>query len=208
MGITFHKTSHIIFFVAFLPVISFGIGWGFVQLFPSLPFWVEGISPLTAYGLLFSFFDKVAWHWPLFRKLGIVNIPDVRGRWLGEQVSSFTNEQGKHVTSRVIMEITQTFTSLTVCTYYKRWSSKISVAEFVELDSQPTLFMMFDAEPKVSYESPELNAHKGVIKLVKEYDGQLIGTYFNARGNHGELTFRRTQLALAHTFDAQPAKKE
>lgn len=201
MSIDFRKTSHIIFFAAFLPAISFGIGWGFVQLFPSLPFWVEGISPLTAYGLLFGFFDKIAWHWPLFRWLGIVSVPDIRGRWLGEQVSSFTSETGKHIKSRVIMEVVQTFSSLSVCTYYQRWSSKVTVAEFVELEGTPTLFMMFDAEPKVSFETEASNAHKGVSKLTRQPDGRLTGTYFNANGHHGELTYRRTRFELGHSFE-------
>lgn len=202
MNIDFHKPSHILFFAAILPFVSFGVGWAFVQIFPNLPFWVEGISPLGAYGLLFGFFDKIAWHWPLFRWLGIVTIPDVRGRWLGTQTSSFTNAQGKHLTSRVIMEVTQTFSGVQVKTYYKRWSSQVTAAQFIEIDRVPTLLIMFDATPKVAYEDAEKDAHKGVTKLIQKPDGTLEGTYFNAAGRHGELSYTRMQLALAHTFEA------
>ena len=194
------KSSHIWFFAAFLPVVSYGIGWEFVHVFPNLPFWVEGISPLTAYGLLFSFFDRIAWHWKLFRLLKIVTVPDVRGRWRGEQVSSYVKD-GKHVTSRVIMEITQTFSGLHVDTYYKRWSSEVSTAQFVEIGRTPTLITMFDAERKVRYEEPAGNELRGVCKLVLMPDGTLQGTYFNAAGRHGELTLRRTGRRLAHAFD-------
>jgi|GEM_PF-3254275 len=205
MNIDLRKPSHVVFFAAFLPIVSYGIGWAFVQLFPNLPFWVEGISPLTAYGLLFSLFDKIAWHWPIFRWLGVTSVPDVRGRWLGEQVSSHVNEAGKHITSRVIMEVVQTFSSVHVTTYYQRWTSKISVAQFVEIDSTPTLLVMFDAEPKTAYDNGNINAHKGVTKLIMTPQGKLEGTYFNGSGGHGDLSYRRTRFALAHTFD--PVKK-
>jgi hypothetical protein len=48
MRIDFTRTSHILFFVVFLPGLSFAIGWGFFQFLPELPFWVETISPLAA----------------------------------------------------------------------------------------------------------------------------------------------------------------
>ncbi|HUB93304.1 MAG TPA: hypothetical protein VMB52_02270 [Verrucomicrobiae bacterium] len=206
MQVDLRKPSHIWFFCALLPVLSYGIGWEFVHLFPSLPFWVEGISPLTAYGILFSFFDKVAWHWTIFRWVQIVTVPDVRGRWLGAQISSYTDE-GKHVTSRVIMEISQTFSTIHVDTYYHRWSSKISMAQFVEIESQPTLLIMFDAERKVRYEEATDNSLRGVCKLIVTPDGGLQGTYFNASGRHGEITYTRTSRKLTHTFDTIEAKK-
>lgn len=55
MGVNLNKTSHILFFIVALPAISFGAGYGFSQLFPNVPFWVETLSPLGAYGLLYSF---------------------------------------------------------------------------------------------------------------------------------------------------------
>lgn len=200
MNIDFRKASHIWFFAAFLPVVSYGIGWEFVRIFPNLPFWVEGVSPLTAYGLLYGFFDRTAWHWPLFRMLGIVAVPDLRGRWLGEQVSSYVADNGKHVTSRVIMEVTQTFSQVHVSTYYQRWSSRISAAQFVQIDGQQTLLTMFDAERKVSYEEGTNDALRGACKLVLRPDNTLQGTYFNGAGRHGEVTYRRTSYQLTHAF--------
>lgn len=202
MSIDFRRASHVWFFAAFLPVLSYGIGWEFVHLFPHLPFWVEGISPLTAYGLLFNFFDKAAWHWPIFRALGIVSVPDLRGRWLGKQISSYVGQNDEHLTSRVIMEVAQTFSGIQVDVYYRRWSSKTSATQFVQIDGIQTLLTMFDAERKVNYEEPDGNSLRGVSKLATMPDGTLQGTYFNAAGRHGELAFQRTGYKLAHTFDA------
>ena len=64
MGIDLKKTSHVLFFIVFLPTVSFAIGWFFALLLPEVPFWVETLSPLAVYGLLYGFFDTHAWHWP------------------------------------------------------------------------------------------------------------------------------------------------
>lgn len=209
MTIDFHKQSHILFFVVFLPALSFGIGWLFAQAIPNAPFWVETVSPLAAYGLLFSFFDKVAWHWPVFRWLGIVTVPDVRGRWLGEQISSYKTEAGKHIKSRVILEIEQTFSHVKVDNYYAKWHSVINVAQFVDIQNTPTLLMLFDADPSATYDGSAA-PHKGVTKLTQQSDSTLRGTYFNANGQHGELRFRRTRYTLHRTFDVvgKPDQKQ
>lgn len=201
MGINLSKTSHIFFFIILLPAISVGVGWIFAKLFSDVPFWVETISPLAAYGILYNLFEKHLWHLPLFRVLGIVAIPDVRGRWLGKQTSSYKDGNGKHRKARVIMEIEQTFSSIKVETYYKNWHTEHCSASFIDIGGECTLFIMFETTPKVEYEG-ETTAHKGVTRLIQLPDGQLVGTYFNAMGRHGEVTFRRTRYTLHKTFDS------
>lgn len=202
MGIDLKKTSHILFFVVLLPAVSFGVGWLFAELIPDAPFWVETLSPLAAYGILYGLFDKYAWHWPVFRLLGIVTTPDVRGRWLGEQTSSFKDPNGKHRTSRVVMEVEQTFGSTKVATYYKHWQTAHTIASFIKVDDECILFIMFETEPKLSYDG-EATAHKGVMRLTQQSSAKLIGSYFNANGNHGEFQFKRTGYGLYHIFDSR-----
>lgn len=199
MQIDLTKQSHILFFVVFLPLVSLSIGWLCAQLVPNPPFWLETISPLAAYGILFSLFDNIIWHWPLFRWLGIVSCPDVRGRWLGKQLSSFKDEGGNHITSRVIMEVEQTFSQLHVAMYYYKWRSSISAAQFIRINDTPTMIIMFDADPKADYDGGA-TAHQGLTKLTQLPDKTLAGTYFNGNGNRGELSFRRTDYKLYRTF--------
>lgn len=201
MGINLNKTTHILFFVVLLPAISLGIGYGFATVFPDVPFWVETISPLAAYGLLYSFFEKHAWHWSIFRWLGVVAIPDLRGRWLGEQISSFRDTNGKPRKSRVIMEVEQTFSTIKVHTYYKNWQTTHSLSSFIQIEDECILFVMFETVPRVHYEG-EAAAHKGVIRLAQLPDARLTGTYFNAEGRSGELTFKRTRYTLHKTFES------
>lgn len=205
MGIDLTKTSHILFFIVFLPALCFGIGWLFAFAFPNLPFWVETISPLAAYGILYGLFDKHFWHWPLFRWMGIVTTPDIRGRWLGEQKSSFKGENGKNRISRVIMEVEQSFTGVKVTTYYKHWQTTHAISSFMKVAGECTLFVMFETEPKLSYDGDAM-AHKGVMRLTQQPSTQLVGSYFNAQGNHGELSFKRTRYTLHHTFDSVKSK--
>lgn len=201
MGIDLRKTNHVLFFVIFLPAVSFGIGWLFSIIFPNVPFWVETISPLAAYGIVYSLFEKYAWHWRIFRVIGIVNMPDVRGRWLGEQLSSYKDENGKSRKSRVIMEIQQTFSTIKVETFYKYWQTEHCVASFINVDGECVLFVMFETTPKVEYDG-EAAAHKGVMRLLQEPNKTLSGTYFNAAGRSGELTFKRTRYTLYRTFES------
>lgn len=201
MGINLAKTSHILFFVALLPGVSFGVGWGFAQIFPSTPFWVETVSPLAAYGLLYGLFEKHLWHWPVFRFLGIVVAPDVRGRWLGKQTSSFKDEKGASRESRVIMEIQQTFSGLKIDTFYKNWRTEHTIATFIEVDGECTLFIMYETTPKTSM-GAEAASHKGVVRLTQQPSKKLEGTYFNAAGRGGEVSFKRTRYSLHKTFES------
>lgn len=201
MGIDLSKTSHVLFFVVFLPAISFGAGWLFSLAFPHLPFWVETLSPLAIYGILYSTFEKHLWHWRLFRLLGIVSIPDVRGRWRGDQISSFKDANGKPRKSHVVMEINQTFSSIRVETFYKNWQTEHTTASFIEVDGDCVLFVLFESAPKVGYDG-DATAHKGVMRLIQMPDKKITGTYFNAAGRSGEVNLKRTRYTLYRTFES------
>ncbi len=202
MRIDFTRTSHILFFVVMLPALSFVIGWGFFQLLPELPFWVETISPLAAYGMLYALFERHAWHWPVFKVLGITTAPDIRGRWIGTQQSSYRDKDGKNVTSHVVLEIEQTFTHISTSSYYKRWDTTHCDSSFIELKSKQHLVLLFEAEPNSNHDGDGTGT-KGVTRL--QYipgEHKLIGTYFNDNGNYGEVTLSRGSHNLLHRFKA------
>lgn len=200
MKIDLSKTSHILFFIVLLPVLSFGVGWAFSRQFPALPFWVEGLSPLGAYALLYAFFERFAWHWPVFRWLGVVTVPDVRGRWEGQQISSFKDSHGKPIASYTVLEVEQTFTGVTTQTYYHRWSDSHTASCFLRIEGQLYLVVLFESEPGVRHDG-SATAHKGVARLCYRKDeGIITGTYFNTNGNFGELKLQRKSRRLLHRF--------
>lgn len=200
MGVNFSKKAHIIFFAALFPLASFFISWRFFELFPNPPFWMETISPLFAYGILYSLFEKYAWHWNIFRVFGIVNVPDLRGRWRGKQRSSH-KEKGKNVEIPSCIEISQNFSRIFVRACYERSQSESVIANFAELNGEIYLFYTYDNEPN-SLKSGTMQAHKGTVKLKYfSKENKLTGTYFNSIGNHGEVDFEFEQRDLMGRFN-------
>lgn len=199
MRIDFTKTPHILFFAAVLPLLSLGLSWCFYKLIPSPPFWLETVSPVFAYVLLYSLFEKYFWHWKLFAILGIVDFPDLRGRWKGKQRSSY-KENGNNVEVPSCLEISQTFSKIFVCACYERSQSESVVANFAELNNESYLFYTYDNEPN-SLKSGTMQAHKGTVKLkYLPSENKLIGTYFNSIGNSGEVDFEFEQYDLIKRF--------
>lgn len=188
MNIDFKKSSHILFFAGFLPSLSLGLSWSFYQIFPNSPFWLETISPIYAYALLYSFFDKYAWHWKVFRMIGVIIYPDLGGRWKGNQRSSH-KENAENVEIPAYLEIDQSFSKICVRAYYEKSQSESCVASFAELNSDVYLFYTYDNEPN-SLQAGTMQSHKGTVKLrYLPKENKLLGFYFNSIGNRGEMQF-------------------
>lgn len=200
MGANLSKTSNIIFFAVLLPLLSLLLSWGFYNLFSNLQaWWLETISPLFAYGLLYSGFDKYAWSWKIFRIFGVVSVPDLRGRWRGKQRSSY-KENGSNAEVISCLEIFQNFSKICVRACYEKSQSESVVASFTELNGEIYLFYSYDNEPN-SMKSGTMQAHKGTVKLkFLPKENKIIGSYFNSIGNFGEVEFDFEQRDLIGRF--------
>lgn len=199
MNIDFKKTSHIAFFAAILPAFSLGLSWSFYQIFPNFPFWVETLSPLLAYGLLYSLFEKSAWHWGIFKVSGVVSFPDLRGRWRGEQRSSY-KENGNSAEVPAYLEISQSFSKICVRAFYEKSQSESWVASFTEINGDEYLFYTYDNDPN-SLKAGTMQNHKGTVKLkYLPKENKLLGIYFNSIGNHGEMLFDFEQKDNLYRF--------
>jgi len=193
MKINFTKTSHVLFFAAILPVASYFIGWCFYKIFPDLPFWIGSLSPLCAYIILYTLFEKFAWHWKIFSLLKIVTAPDLCGRWIGKQRSSYKENDG-NVESDVAIEIKQSFSKIIVRAFYQKSLSESVVADFYELNDENYLFYTYDNDP-ISLKSGTMEKHRGTTKLQYFHkEKRLIGTYFNSMGNTGEIEVTFQQI--------------
>lgn len=200
MRINFSKSAHILFFAGFLPALSVLLSWVFFKLFPNPEFWLETLSPLVAYGFLYSSFEKYLWHWKIFQLLGIVTFPDLRGRWGGTQRSTY-KEDSKNVEIPAYLEISQTFSKISTRAYYQRSQSESAVANFTELNGESYLFYTYDNEPN-SLKAGTMEAHKGTVKLkFLPKENRLIGSYFNSIGNQGEVSFEFEQHDLLCRFE-------
>jgi hypothetical protein len=206
MGVNLSKTSHIIFFLVGGGLLAIIASWLFsiviewISPDSNIPFWVEGLSPLGAYGLLFWLFDRYLWKAPIFEKLGIVNVPNLNGRWIGKQRSTYKDADGNNVSADGVLEIRQTFTSISVNTYYQKSYSSSKVGNFARNNPICYLYYTFDNEPNSMIEET-MQMHKGTVKLNYLSDSnQIKGTYFNSIGNIGDMTYSYQQKELLDCF--------
>lgn len=202
MGVNLSKNSHRIFFVAFMPVLSCFLVLSFYQFFPSIPFWLKPLSPLFVYGVLYKVFEKYAWRHKIFQILGVVSVPDMRGRWKGKLRSSY-KENGNNTEISSYLEISQTFSKIFVRTLYEKSQSTSIVANFAELNDDSCLLYTYENEPN-SLKSGAMQIHRGTVK-IRCLPGrkELIGTYFNSIGNHGDIHFLFEQDDLVGKFTKQ-----
>lgn len=199
MNINLSKTSHIGFFVFILGFISFSISYGLNIAFPNLPFWVETLSPLASYSLLFWVFNRYLWRWNVFWLLGVRKFPDLNGRWKGVQKSSYKeNGQGVEVVS--FIEIRQSFSKIYISSYYEKSQSSSVIANFADFQDETFLYYTYDNEPNTG-KVGTMQSHKGTVKL-KYIPNQrrLSGTYFNSNKNEGEIELEYVGEKLSYRF--------
>lgn len=195
MGVNFSKSSHIVFFAIILPALSWIITIIFFQLFPNWPNWMESPSPLFAYGLLYYLFDRCAWKLGIFRKVGVVWFPNLSGRWIGIQRSSFI-KNGKNVKVNGVLEIRQSFSSVSINAYYSKSESLSVTASFSKLNGEVYLYYSFDNDPN-TFKQGTMQKHRGTAKIKKlPKSDEIIGFYWNSIGNSGDMKYRFDQSKL------------
>lgn len=160
---------------------------GMIDL-PQFIFW-----PLTGavvFGLLFFFFDKIAW-----RSIGIrslVGIPDVSGSWSVVGVSFDRDNQPQRQWEGKLL-ITQRYEKIFLClktTQSESWS--ISAAIVPEGIGGYRLIYGYRNQPKPG--ESDMQAHIGHCNIFFESSlASAEGTYFNGGGRftQGKITLRR-----------------
>jgi len=189
MNIDLKRIPHILFFIVLLPLLSLGISFVAHQIYPDPSFWLESLTPLGAYLLLFGLFEKYFWAWQFFRKTGIVTFPDLRGRWDGQGISRFKDDNGNPVEFHAVVEIKQSFSKIVVEGFFEQSESSSVIANFYIHNGTPYLYYNYDNDPN-SFRRGTMQMHRGTIKLrVLEDESRLRGSYFNSIGNDGDFDF-------------------
>lgn len=200
MSINFTKPSHIVFFGAVIPLVSWYISQWFFSIFQNWPNWLEGPSPIAVYGLIYFLFDKYLWTWPIFRYTGIVWFPNLNGRWKGTQRSSYKNASGQNVVVDGRIEITQSFSKICVRGYYAKSESESVSGSFAECNDHVYLFYTYDNDPS-SLKTGTMQRHKGSGKVnLLPTEMRVRGCYWNSIGNYGEMDYEFEQAKLLGRF--------
>ena len=66
--------------------------------------WLSVPSFAGCYSGLQWFFDRYVWKSELLRKLKLIQLPDLNGRWIGEVTSSYSQDGCAHSVSVVILQ--------------------------------------------------------------------------------------------------------
>ena len=144
--------------------------------------WLSVPSFAGCYTGLHWLFDRYVWKLGLLRKLKLIQLPDLNGRWIGEVESSYSQDGLAHSVSIVILQ---------------RWSKIL-----VRLDGEHSRSQSISASlstvdllnPKLSYQymnEPKSNApdtmetHRGTA-IVELVGTGLEGDYYTGRGR-GEI---------------------
>jgi hypothetical protein len=170
----------------------------FVALGVNDLWWLETPGAIGVAGMLFSLYDKYLWRQPIFAYLGLVDQPDIQGRWKGETTSSHDKKN-----STAYLEIRQTATSLAINLYTERSHSKSMDASFVKLSEGVfCLRYSYENHPE-TFVIETMQTHLGLATVTYFSDiKQLRGDYFTSRERktHGTMRFKLVSRKLLGRF--------
>src|SRR5690349_7271547 len=77
----------------------------------SIPWWLDAPSSMAFYGALYAVFDRYLWTNSFVRRLGLVRIPNLEGRWRGYLITSFDGHAKRYA---LMIHIFQSWTEIIV----------------------------------------------------------------------------------------------
>ena len=141
------------------------------------------------YAALYWLFDNHVWRWRLWRRAGLVKVPDLNGNWAGNVVSSYGNGSVHEVT----ISIVQRWSKLLVRFETEHSQShSISGALKVADVASPELSYLYINQPKASAPCT-MGIHRGTATL--ELKGTVLeGDYYTGRGRMTYGSIRLTRI--------------
>lgn len=197
MNITSRNKKPFLTFLLFLGVISIFIATAVHQAIQP-PWWIDVGSPVAVFILLYELFEYRAWKWKVFRWLGVVDFPNLSGRWEGHITSTYQTNS-KPTQSNICLEIEQNASRIFVRAFTEQSASDSTFAGFGETSGHRYLYYAYDNDPNPQ-RNGTMNRHYGFTKLEYIENGKrLQGSYFNSltpTANSGviELEYRGSSL--------------
>ena len=165
-----------------------------LRLFAAIP----GIV-LVAAGL----FDGWLWRWPMVRRY-IAQLPDVRGTWKGNIITTWQPEDGKEMKPiPVYLVIRQTYFSIWARLLSERSSSETISAKLGRAaDGVITLAAVYRNTPRMS-ERTTSPMHSGafLVELRDDPVKSIAGHYWTDRATGGDMEFAERSDKSAAGFE-------
>jgi hypothetical protein len=158
----------------------------------SLPWWVDTPSVMGFYGLFHAAFDRWIWKVGLLRAIGVIQVPDLNGRWNFRIASTFRKTE---VEATVAIRQTWRTIQIRLETAQSRSSSQIASI----LTDDPNEFVLdyeFLNTPKQGAAVATMHMHRGSAEIRFEKNGAVArgeGEYYSGRDreNQGQINVLR-----------------
>ena len=156
-----------------------------------------GLVGLVAWGL-WEVFRRRWWRWRMFRGW-LVDLPDLNGKWLGVARSNYVDPSSDEPNGeiQVMMEITQTFTSICVgFTALTLTSTSDSITARFVTDPEAKrcrLVYTYLNEPGALAEDLDMHFGTAILNIRGEPPSEMEGSYMTARNQQtrGTLKLKR-----------------
>lgn len=152
----------------------------------ALPWWFDAPSVLGFYGVFYFAFDRALWKLRLLRTLGLVEVPNLNGKWQGTLMPSGAKRERE-----VTLEIQQTWSAISIRLRTKHSASKSMIATILlagKLDDVLSYQYWNEPKPGVAF---DMHTHRGTAWLTLSSDQtRLEGEYSTGTGQKNFGTIR------------------
>jgi hypothetical protein len=180
-----------------LAAVAIALAWMSFRLLAAfhftVPWWVDPPSTLGFYGALYTLFDKYLWRNRWVRKLGLVRVPNLTGRWRGYLISSFDGHVKRY---DLMINIFQSWTRVSVFLTTATSMSR-SCAAVLQVDDPEGVALIYQYQNQpLANAMKTMHMHFGTAMLRFSGGGCLAGDYYAGRDRRtfGQICCRR-QLA-------------
>ncbi len=182
--------------------------WSVLLILDGVTVSVAFLKPLSmvlgALLLILGLFDKWAWHLP-FLHPWFVSIPDLRGTWKGQIISTWVDPQTGNKISPIdaYFVVRQTFSSLQIRLITTQSSSELLTGNIVrDIDGIYVVLGIYVNTPKLRYRDVSPIHHGGLLLHIQGNPPHtLSGQYWTDRDTKGELHFTERSRKLYYDFE-------
>jgi len=160
-----------------------------------IPSWISSPSAFAIYGLLYTGFENYFWRWSLFRSLGLIRVPNLKGEWNSTMSSSLENFEKEYCGP---IFISQTWSRVHIFFNGREAFSHSQSASIVFMGpSRVSFSYVYQSEQRPEFSNNEY-LHFGTCRLIgvlgeNGIATSLEGSYFTdkSRNTYGRIKFER-----------------
>jgi hypothetical protein len=156
--------------------------------------WLDVPAVWGFYSLFRRAFDRCLWALRPLRRIGLVTVPNLAGRWQGQGLSSYKGGGKEAQAFDVEVTIDQTWTKCRIhLTTATSQSNSLIGSILVEDRDRPSLNYEYRNEPR-AHAGETMHAHLGVARLDVIDETHLEGEYYTGRDRREYGTLNLTKV--------------